>query len=669
MKMRASPIKPECYKAVLVVGPGSELGYNILRPIYDRPDCLIIGDGIRDISLEEIAAELTGKVDRNTRIDVEAHARADVTGLFLNLNYKSTQNITNSEDLLKTIDQCSEEPLHVEVRCCFGGKIKNNLKPGSVMITHSYDDDYLYEDVGVHSLAKLAVDHLQSDPKPMLDRITDNLSVYAMNPVKISIATGGGEVHYTVRHPKQLIVYPKNFLNYQMKTYYEQFDSLVGEETAHLMGNRAARTQIAPTPAEAEDYVYGAIVYQNYQEEILKFYNRMLDSHPEMLKSLLNKKIGRHDLILHALDEGQIEVVKFIVEHAAELTENTSQKTRLLQGIYRHALKKEDTGLLEALITSPHGIIKTLDGETLLTYSLYRKYDKVIKLLIDHKIGLDERNIKGMSAMDVVIKQMTAIDADTDKTRKQQLEQLLKAGADPDLKARDGLTPIFRAVELTDDPKIIDKLLSYSQDSHQKSHGDTLLDYAVKMKKKGIVDYLAKKADVIQLVQAIAWTHKVETPEIKESLLNQLKKKDKKIYQQINDKVYALIISPNNIDERGTSNLSKLIKLGNVTAVTAAINLGADVNLQSKAGSPLQVALSVPTISPQLIKMLVQAGADMGVVSPKGRSIAEIAKISGNSTKLEAALQYAEPGTINSSSKASRLLWERRSRGTPDQSR
>lgn len=289
--------------------------------------------------------------------------------------------------------------------------------------------------------------------------------------------------------------------------------------------------------------------------------------------------------------------------------------------------------------------------------------------MIDHKIGLNERNIKDIGAIDVVVKQMAAINADliegridanTAQTRKQQnttlLEQLLKAGTNPDLRARDGLTQIFRAVALIDDPKVIDKLLLYSKNPGQKCNGDTLLDHAVKMKKQNIVGHLAKKADTVQLVQAIALAHKQAIPEIKELLLNQLQKKDKKIYQQLSDKMYEFIANPNYIDSNGVSNFSKLIKSGNIIAVEAAINLGADVNLRSKAGSPLQMALFVPVVSSQLSKMLIQAGAGTEATLPhvkrEARSMVQ---------------DRLEPHNV--SGKASKVLLDRISQKTTDQYR
>ncbi len=513
--MLDSQANPQCYKAVLIVGPGSEYGYNTLKSMYDRPDCLIIGDGIRDISLEEIETALKDKVDHNTRIDVELHARITKDDNneyhhFLNLNFKSTGQTTRSEDLVEMLDRCSAEPLSIELRCCYGGMVQNTLKPGSALITHSHWGEFFFEDVGAHSLAKLLDDHFRSNSKPILDRITDNLPAYAINPVKISIVSNDGEVvDYTIRHAKQLIIGPTNFLNWHMGEYYKQFSDLIEDESMNLADNPVHKLP-ALTPEEREDYIYGSIVYQRDQVVLLKFYNRLLDKHPEVLRSLLRKKIGRHDLVLHALDEGQTDVIKFITQNLDKLTEDiadqnerTSVKNNLLNRIYRHAIKKENVELLKILLASPQSTIKMLDGESLLTYAISRKYNNVTQMLIKNKVGLDQKNMKGMAAIDILINQMIALDNDLKEARiipaeaeareqinLQMLKAMLKTRVKLDSRGPDGLTPIFRAVELND-PELIKRLLTFSEEADQKCNKESLLEYGIKLRKEKVVMLLS----------------------------------------------------------------------------------------------------------------------------------------------------------------------------------
>ena len=126
-------------KTVLIIGPGSpEYSSLFNHEAYkDNNDGLIIGDGERHLSLNEIKKALN---DSSTRIDVVMHSRQRHNLLLQIAN--DQEEISTSDEFLTTLDTCSKTPLNVELRCCFAGLAKNNLKKGSTLITHAPEDQF-----------------------------------------------------------------------------------------------------------------------------------------------------------------------------------------------------------------------------------------------------------------------------------------------------------------------------------------------------------------------------------------------------------------------------------------------------------------------------------------------------------------------------------------------
>jgi hypothetical protein len=59
------------YKQVCILGPDHNGAFReVLTEFPEGDDCLIIGDGKRNISLSEIEVALNGKINEATRIDI-----------------------------------------------------------------------------------------------------------------------------------------------------------------------------------------------------------------------------------------------------------------------------------------------------------------------------------------------------------------------------------------------------------------------------------------------------------------------------------------------------------------------------------------------------------------------------------------------------------------------
>ncbi|MBP9791926.1 MAG: hypothetical protein KBC27_01815 [Rickettsiales bacterium] len=62
------------YKQVMIFGPDDDGAFQIdFERAKNLPDCLIIGDLEKEVTLEEIHDALYGKIDSATRIDINAH--------------------------------------------------------------------------------------------------------------------------------------------------------------------------------------------------------------------------------------------------------------------------------------------------------------------------------------------------------------------------------------------------------------------------------------------------------------------------------------------------------------------------------------------------------------------------------------------------------------------
>lgn len=71
---------PQELKALLIVGPNTDIDSKIKDLFEKNPDCLIIGDGKNSVTIEDIKNTLVEKnfnIGLNTHIDIDAHGHKD----------------------------------------------------------------------------------------------------------------------------------------------------------------------------------------------------------------------------------------------------------------------------------------------------------------------------------------------------------------------------------------------------------------------------------------------------------------------------------------------------------------------------------------------------------------------------------------------------------------
>ena len=155
-------------KEVIIVGIDSngvftpELGMAKRSGIYEEAQGgLIIGDGKRELTREEIKSKLEGKIDKDTHIYILGHGDRDEGTHRIRLikptwsewwgELKSTlhrwadpRKTTQTVEVIKILDDLSPDPLDISLSSCYSGEAAKEIlvaKEGSRMRTYSEADD------------------------------------------------------------------------------------------------------------------------------------------------------------------------------------------------------------------------------------------------------------------------------------------------------------------------------------------------------------------------------------------------------------------------------------------------------------------------------------------------------------------------------------------------
>lgn len=429
-------------KTVLIIGPGSPEYTNLSNheAYRDNNDGLIIGDGTRPLSLSEIRNKLSGRIDSSTRIDAVMHSRQR-DNLLLQIDNDQGE-ISTSDEFLTTLDSCSKSPLNVELRCCFAGLAENHLKKGSTLIAHAPEDQFFLGEPGTHSLIKLLDIHLENiqnqsySPKSSLDQIADNLPLYTMSPIKISISEGRTkESSYTFRPPKLLLSNLKNvdrYLQGQMNHCYRDLSSSLEDLSSYYNAIGENPPQISSISSKDYlDYIYGSIANETDHKKIVKNLKHLKERNSDSFLELISRNIHGHDLIAHAADSSQTEVVEFLIDtlvnndihdeqqsktlltHLSkkliQMTKN-EQKLRLeFPGREVDQMIEDNEKLFKYLLTKLKHHDSFFTGEdTLLSYCIKQNHPKFTDLILNerpdslHRFSY-HKNDKGRTSLDILI--------------------------------------------------------------------------------------------------------------------------------------------------------------------------------------------------------------------------------------------------------------------------
>ncbi|ORX83059.1 ankyrin [Anaeromyces robustus] len=172
----------------------------------------------------------------------------------------------------------------------------------------------------------------------------------------------------------------------------------------------------------------------------------------DILDCLVNKNLNinsqdevGHTPLIYAIHRGNFNIIKYLIEHGADI-QIVNRKIETLKTI----IDRGQLNILDYLINKKLDInSKDKEGHTLLAYAIKSRKIEVIKYLIDH--GANLRNIN-------------------------QKVKLIK-----------------ESVIFWNELEILKYLVKHHLNIHQKDeNGNTLLHYAIEYKKSNIIDYLKK---------------------------------------------------------------------------------------------------------------------------------------------------------------------------------
>lgn len=271
-----------------------------------------------------------------------------------------------------------------------------------------------------------------------------------------------------------------------------------------------------------------------------------------------------------------------------------------------------------ALLISSHANLTTTDRweNTVLHIATQSGNSKLIKLLLDAKVSINMQNIYGITPLLIAAR----------NGRNDIIEMLLAAGADINLTDNCGNNALFEAIA-TAKADTVDLLLDNQIDLNHRcnlgyfaTHHAALLDNADILNallKKGAVVSVRNKKDETPLRCAIS-KGKIETVKVllAKSTPREIADEENLYYLVVKSKNTKLVrilcdynIAVDEVDINGETALHHACRNDDLAMVKELIHAGADLNILSNEGTPLE--LSRKHSHDDIIKILLWARADV----------------------------------------------------------
>ena len=355
---------------------------------------------------------------------------------------------------------------------------------------------------------------------------------------------------------------------------------------------------------------------------------------------------GRTPLFLAIYYNKNPEVAIALIKHGAKVnTRDDKGNTPLMYS----ALKPENAKLVETLLRYGAKIdARDSNGATALMWACSEKdNDKIVKILLEaganpnlvakngfsaidaaidsavHKSGYSEA--KSVKTVELLMKHGAKLTRKHDRLTKGWLlaassedglplvKKLLDKGVDINSSDKDGITALMEAAINNADPQMTAFLLQAGAKVDLRSrHGFTALSYATQYNNSTIVKLLLNETEKLG-----------GNPKSDPNLL---------LSAACNDDVEVIrlfLADSNNVDcfdEQGRTPLIWAARASTAEVVKALIDAGADVNHRSSYGISALLAAAEMNISPEIIRVLVEAGAQKDFRDPEsGKTALEMA--------------------------------------------
>jgi len=474
------------YKSVYIIGPRLEGQYDSLKGLYDGEENIIIGDGKKRLTEEDIAI-LEGKIDSNTRIIVHCHAgfRASEPSYeqfdiecfrgFWGYNIKDK----DIEKLWCALNKASgNQPLQINLFGCCVGSAVDSLKIlplGSVLMMYSPKNDYgwLKNDVEIIK-SIMAWKHLSNPFQVFLDNIITNLSNCGAS-IAIKEAIGISHVSFAINSEslkhgvedylntvsyKIIKLYTKNKYYFEgssiilnnSKIAAEKFfqndglkePSLTKDELDEFM-KKIIETKISgkdPNNIEA----LKCVLQEEHKQLKLAYGNSLLhcavnERKVDVMELLIKKGVnidakndyGNTPLHLAAIT-GDIATVECLIQNGADINARNNYGNTALH----KAIDNLNLGVALHLIAKDADVnVQNNGGHTPLHYAAEHGQVVAAKALIEHGADITAKDTYGSSALHWAAKY----------GKVEVIKVLIQNGADINVKNNGGYTPLHFAAE------------------------------------------------------------------------------------------------------------------------------------------------------------------------------------------------------------------------------
>ncbi|WP_342170084.1 ankyrin repeat domain-containing protein [Rickettsia endosymbiont of Seladonia tumulorum] len=333
--------EPRELKALFIVGPDNDIDSEISK-LYDREDCLIIGDGTNPVKITEIYKTLqilNLQIGANTRIDISAH------GTRSNKEHKILldQEYTKTKDFLISLQQLlPNNPLYIHLWSCYGGTANKDIEAlniGSIVVTHiksSYlSSTDLEKFIRIRSLTHYMNENSLS---PYLQYLYDQLENYQgatfsqieserhivkfktiRTPQDYSITTRISNILQINITEEKLTKEIQNYLEIEGKNFCELFKNYISirdigkfHEYISNVDNENTRDFISGTIIGLIDSLFNLDI--KLKNETTKALNNILDN---LKPELINHSIGITPLFI-AIHNKNSEIAQTLLEKGAD---------------------------------------------------------------------------------------------------------------------------------------------------------------------------------------------------------------------------------------------------------------------------------------------------------------------------------------------------------------
>lgn len=441
------------YKSVFIIGPRLEDTYDKLKSLYDGEENIIIGDGKRRITEEDILS-LAGKIDPNTKIIVNCHADCRVKEFsYSQFDIELFRGFwgynINDKDIEKLWHALSEasnnQPLQINLLGCHIGLAKDSIKClplGSVLMMYSPKDDYGWS----HNQYKIiksimASKHLSNPFEVFLDNILTNLSNCGAS-IATNAPIGSSHLSFTINSDS-------------LKNELSDYLSTVSHETMRFYNKNKFYFECS------------SIIFTNSKLAAEKFFQNKKLNEPSLTKDAVDKfaegiietKISGKDPNCTAL--------------LASVLQEEHKQLKLAHGnsLLHHAVNKGKIDVMEQLIKEGFNInAKNNYGNTPLHLTAMNGQQKVAEFLIQNGADVNAKNNYGNTALHKAIENCNLVvalhliekDADVNATntygssvlhwaakygKVEVIKVLIQNGADINVKNNGGCTPLHYAAE------------------------------------------------------------------------------------------------------------------------------------------------------------------------------------------------------------------------------